>query len=441
MSQADDIILPPSDNGQTPQQWRKPTQLSELDVPERLLEALLLKHLQQSIEANVIQLSDKLAIPGNLIEQIVRKLKTDALLEVKSQFGATSLTYTLTQKGRQIAQLELQRDGYLGPAPISLSLYRQLITHQAQLKEELSPDTFSAALSDVILSADTVNLLGPALNSGRAIFIYGLPGTGKTYISKRLIRLYNTPVYIPYAIYVNNQIIQVFDPILHHPVEQQHNRLLLSDGNDTRLILCERPEVVVGGELTSDMLEISVDQIRNINLAPLQMKANNGILIIDDLGRQRVSVDSILNRWIVPLEEKIDYLTLSSGEHFKIPFEQVLVFSSNIHPKKLADDAFLRRIGYKIEFKPVSSNDYKQLWRAGCESHGLSIGPESIDYITHTLHRRFDIPLLPCYPRDLSLMCKNQIDFHRHPPTVTTALIDSAWQSYFVDEINEHHKE
>lgn len=279
--------------------------------------------------------------------------------------------------------------------------------------------------------------VGPALNSGRAIFIYGLPGTGKTYVSRRLVRLFDTPVFIPHAVSIGSQIIQVFDPIIHNPVNNQQDNLLLNSGYDNRLVLCQRPEVVVGGELTADMLEVTKDATHKINRAPLQMKANNGILLIDDLGRQKVSVDAILNRWIIPLEEKIDYLSLSSGDHFEIPFEQVLVFSSNIHPAKLADDAFLRRIGYKINFGPISEENYSTLWHEQCEKHGLESHSETLNYVFYRLHNPCNVPLLPCYPRDLVAMCSNQISFYQQQPIITPELIQTVWDCYFVNDVQE----
>ena len=232
-------------------------------------------------------------------------------------------------------------------------------------------------------------------------------------------------MFIPYSVCIGNQVLQVFDPIVHNPVQQEsQHSLKLDDGHDSRLVICSRPEVVVGGELTSDMLEVNVDPTYRINRAPLQMKANNGILLIDDLGRQKVAVDAILNRWIIPLEESIDYLSMISGEHFDIPFEQILVFSSNIHPAKLADDAFLRRIGYKINFGPISGDDYATLWHQHCEKHGLTTTPDGLNYVLNHLHKVHDIPLLPCYPRDLVGMCSNQISFYQHPPQIDPQLIE-----------------
>ncbi|MEH6531022.1 MAG: AAA family ATPase [Photobacterium frigidiphilum] len=420
----------------------KPRTIEQTGIPSRLLESLLLKHLSQAIDLDIPHLSRSMALPGNLIDILAQKLKAEALVEVRSDLRIDKgIRYALTKKGMLFAQHELQRDGYLGPTPIPLSLYKEIVTSQSLNKESVTPKSLKEGLSDLILPEKLVGQLGPALNSGRAIFIYGLPGTGKTYVSRRLVRMFNSNVFIPHSVCIGHQILQVYDPIIHKKVNStpiksaitSAQSLRLDDGHDERLLLCKRPEVVVGGELTDKMFEVSYDIAHKINRAPLQMKANNGIFLIDDLGRQRVSVDTILNRWIVPLEEKIDYLSMASGEHFDIPFEQVLVFSSNIHPAKLADDAFLRRIGYKIEFEPISISDYQYLWQQQGLFHDLSIPSESLKHVIDTLHKNHNIPLLPCYPRDLVTMCRNQIDFFQLEKHITPSLIDSVWSSYFVD--------
>ncbi|MGF1759195.1 AAA family ATPase [Photobacterium sagamiensis] len=426
----------------------KPRTLEQTGIPARILETLLLKHLSQATDLDVQSLSHSLALSGNLVDLLLQKMKAEALVEVRSDGRfERGMRYGLTQKGRQFAQHELQRDGYLGPVPIPLEQYKELVVRQSSKHEAITPDSLKAGLSDLILPEKLVAQLGPALNSGRAIFIYGLPGTGKTYVSRRLVRLFKSNVLIPYAVCIGHQVLQVFDPIIHEMVEPPVSQSLkkeglntkslrLDDGHDNRLVLCKRPEVVVGGELTAEMLEVSMDPTHKINRAPLQMKANNGILLIDDLGRQKISVDAILNRWIVPLEERIDYLSMASGEHFDIPFEQVLVFSSNFHPSRLADDAFLRRIGYKIEFEPISQDDYHYLWRQECSKHGLSLVKDCLTLVVNKLHIENGVPFLPCYPRDLVLMCSNQIDFFQLAPQIDQKLIEGVWNCYFVDQVD-----
>ncbi len=412
----------------------RPHTLAETGIPPRVLEMLLLKHLSHVTDLDKAGLTERLALPGKLVDELLQKLKAEALLEIRSDGRfERSLRYGLTHKGMTLAQYEWQRDGYLGPAPVSLEQYRHLVLRQTSRLDFVSPARFTQGMADVWLTEAMINRLGPAINSGRAIFIYGHPGTGKTFVSRRLVRLFASSVLIPHALCIGEQVLAVFDPLVHKPKASRGRQpLRLDEGTDPRWILCERPEVVVGGELTTDMLDVGYDADRHCNKAPLQLKANNGILIIDDLGRQKVAVDAILNRWIVPLEEHIDYLSISSGEHFEVPFEQVLVFSTNYRPHELVDEAFLRRIGYKIEFCPISREGYQQLWQAQCARQGLECSEEVFAYLIDELHARDGIPLLPCHPRDLVALCRDQINFMQLPSMLSKDLIASIWASYFV---------
>jgi len=412
----------------------RPHSLAETGIPPRVLEMLLIKHLSHVTDLDKSALTERLALSGKLVDELLQKLKAEALVEIRSdgRFDR-SLRYGLTHKGMALAQYEWQRDGYLGPAPVSLEQYRHLVLRQTSRLDYVSPDRFVKGMADVLLTESMINRLGPAINSGRAIFIYGHPGTGKTYVSRRLVRLFSTSVLIPHALCIGEQVLAIFDPLVHKPRGSKNRQSLrLDEGIDPRWILCERPEVVVGGELTTDMLDVGYDDSHHCNKAPLQLKANNGILIIDDLGRQKVPVDAILNRWIVPLEERIDYLSMSSGEHFEVPFEQVLVFSTNLPPQDLVDEAFLRRIGYKIEFCPISREGYLQLWQAQCAKQGVECSDEVFAYLIDELHVRDGVPLLPCHPRDLVSLCRDQINFMRLPSVLSKDLIASIWASYFV---------
>ncbi|MBC7002830.1 AAA family ATPase [Photobacterium sp. BZF1] len=417
----------------------KPRSIEDTGIPLRILDALLLKHLTKYADSDALQLSKRMALPGNIIELLLQQLKDNAYVEIRSDSRFSSgLRYGLTDKGRAIATLELQRDGYMGPVPISLDHYNEIVLAQSSLKHIVTPEILRNGLEGLILPDGIVNQVGPALNSGRAIFIYGLPGTGKTFISRRLVKLFDNAVYIPYAICAGAQVIQVYDPVIHKSIPASNTpSIFLDSGTDERLVQCYRPEVVVGGELTAEMLEITLDSTTRINRASLQLKANNGLLLIDDLGRQKMSVDAILNRWIIPLEERVDYLNTASGEHFEIPFEQILVFSSNIHPAQLADDAFLRRIGYKIQFGSISANDYQDLWHKECNKHQLNTPESTLSYIINQLHAYDKVPLLPCYPRDLVSMCANQIKFTQSSAIINTELIDLVWNCYFVNDTSQ----
>jgi hypothetical protein len=284
------------------------------------------------------------------------------------------------------------------------------------------------------MEPDILDRLGPSLNSGRAIFIYGAAGTGKTYISQKLSRLFYDLTLVPHAIAIDDMVVQVFDHHLHKVVsyDSGDERIMLDRGHDPRFQVCERPVAITGGELTADMLEIRHDPATRLYEAPLQLKANNGIFIIDDMGRQRITPKELFNRWIVPLEEKLDYLDLGYGKHFSAPFDLVLIFSTNIHPLELADEAFLRRIGYKIEFKSLSRELYTQIWNDVCREFGATCEPEVLDFVIHQLHAVHRVPLLPCHPRDLLGMAVDHAVYSGESRRITTNHMRWAWDNYFV---------
>ena len=290
------------------------------------------------------------------------------------------------------------------------------------------------AFEDVVLDGKLLDQLGPALNSGRAIFLYGPAGTGKTYISQRLCRLFYNPTLIPHAIAIGDAVVQLFDPLVHKQMWQMpvDDGLTLERGHDPRFIICERPVVITGGELTSEMLEVYYEPSARTYEAPLQLKANNGMFIIDDMGRQKVPPEAIFNRWIVPMEEKRDYLTLGSGRHFTVPFDVVLIFSTNIHPLELADDAFLRRIGYKIEFGTLTPAQYEQIWRAACETYKVEYESYVLDYVINELHTKKHVSLLPCHPRDLLGMAVDHAIYEENTRNVSIEHMRWAWENYFV---------
>jgi SpoVK/Ycf46/Vps4 family AAA+-type ATPase len=291
-----------------------------------------------------------------------------------------------------------------------------------------------AAFHDVTLDLDLLDKLGPSLNSGRAIFLYGAAGTGKTYVSQKLVRLFRDLTLIPHAISVDDTVIQVFDPMLHKVVrpDSVESTPMLDRSHDPRFLICERPCAITGGELTAEMLEVRYDPTARLYEAPLQLKANNGIFIIDDMGRQRIQPQALFNRWIVPLEEKKDYLDLGSGKHFSVPFDVVLVMSTNIHPLELADEAFLRRIGYKIEFSPLSVEGYTEIWNDNCREFQVVCEPRVLDYVLHELHAHNGIPLLPCHPRDLLGMAVDYATYANGSTEITEEHMRWAWSNYFV---------
>jgi hypothetical protein len=274
--------------------------------------------------------------------------------------------------------------------------------------------------------------LGPAMNSGKAIFVYGAPGTGKTFITQRLARLFDDTCLIPHAIAIGETVVRVFDPSAHRQFQDNSPVVMLNRGHDPRYVLCTRPLVITGGELTTDMLEVQFDPATRQYRAPLQVKANGGMLILDDLGRQRVPPTSVLNRWIMPMEEGVDYLSMSTGQHFRTPFDVILVFSTNMKPKELVDDAFLRRIGYKIGFQALDSQQYHLIWQRVCEVRGVRYDAALCQFMIDSLYLPSRTALLPCHPRDLIGMALDRCTYLDDRSGLSISALRWAWDNYFI---------
>jgi hypothetical protein len=285
-----------------------------------------------------------------------------------------------------------------------------------------------------VLDPAMLDRLGPALNSGKAIFVYGVPGTGKTFISQRLARLFADTCLVPYAIAVGDTVVRVFDPSVHRQFQDNSPVVMLNRGHDPRYVLCTRPLVITGGELTSDMLEVQFDPATRQYRAPLQLKANGGLLLLDDLGRQRIPPTTVLNRWIQPMEEGVDYLSMNTGQHFRTPFDVILVFSTNMQPQDLVDDAFLRRIGYKIGFHALDAKQYHLIWQRVCETNGLRYEPAVCQFMIESLYAPTGTALLPCHPRDLIGMALDRAAYLDEGNHLSTGALQWAWDNYFVND-------
>lgn len=415
-----------------------PTSVKDTGLSESMLGDLVLKHLLESGVLSLPTISERLALPGKVTEEILNFLRSEARIEILAGVEAdNSLRYNLTGRGRQTALDAMARNGYVGPAPVPLHEYAKVVRQQTIHTGAVTRENVRHAFSDLVIKGALLDQLGPSVNSGRAIFIYGPAGTGKTYITQRLSRLFSDEVLIPHAISVNETTVAVFDPVKHRRVDHDfgavdNQALLFKRQFDRRWVCCERPVIISGGELTSDMLEVQLEPQTKSYQAPLQLKANNGLFIIDDMGRQRVTPEEVFNRWIVPMEEAKDYLSLGSGRHFSVPFDLILVFSTNMNPTDLADEAFLRRIGYKIEFGYLERNEYEAIWRGVCESKGIVCSQDVLDYAIDQLHGRHQTPLLPCHPRDLLSMAVDRASYLSQPKVLETAHLDWAWNNYFV---------
>ncbi len=413
----------------------QPRTIADTGLKESFLADLVSKHLQQGGVLTLKQLSRRVALAGSVLEEILMFLRKEARIEVRSGSGkAGQLRYALTERGRNGALDALLRSGYIGPAPVPLDTYCELARSQSVHKRNVTQRAMKEAYANLVTQPGLLDTLGPSLNSGRAVFVYGPAGTGKTFLTKRMARLFQDPVLVPHSIIVHDTVIQIHDPLIHGAIEgnKEKGDLLFDSGHDARFAWCKRPLVVSGGELTVDMLEVHYDPSTRLYKAPLQLKANNGIFILDDLGRQKVNPEQILNRWIVPMEEKQDYLTVGAGQHFTVPFDVVLVFSTNLNPLHLADEAFLRRIGYKIQFDYLRTEEYEYIWKSACREAGVPFDPDTFRYLVESLHPRNKIPLLPCHPRDLLQIVLDHCHYDGVEPRLSSAAIEKAWWSYFV---------
>ncbi|WP_409574583.1 AAA family ATPase [Thalassotalea sp. PS06] len=415
----------------------KPGSIEETGLHINLLLELLIKHIYRSGVSDLQQLSKDLCLSGSIVKALLDEAKQKAWVENPSSNDNGQFRYSLSNIGTLEAEKAFLKRGYLGPAPIPLELYQKVSKIQSNRTQVLTEAEMREGFGDLVFPDEVINSVGPALNSTKPILIYGGAGTGKSYFCRHLNRLFGETVLIPYAIEINNEIIQVFDPELHH-VKDQHqasnvvSALRIADGYDRRWLACERPLLVTGGELTLSMLEVQFDNASRCFLPPIQLKANNGILFLDDLGRQRVTPKELFNRWILPLEERRDFLALQNGQHFEVPFELLLLFSTNLTPQELIDDAFLRRLGYKIQFQPLSKELYQQIWFRECERFELNCDNQQFDYLINMLHQPNNKPYLACYPRDILSIVRDQVLFKNLPNSVNRELIDFAWQSYFV---------
>ncbi|WP_182131177.1 AAA family ATPase [Colwellia sp. BRX10-3] len=418
---------------------KRPCTVEDTGLSEQLLLKLLIKHILVEHVISVRQLANKMALSGGIIQTLLDQAKTINWLENRQSDKQGTMRYALSALGILEAEKSFSHDGYLGVAPVPLAQYCDICIKQTSRNTLVIKERLQQRFSKLMFSPELISTIGPALNSTKPILIYGAPGVGKSYLCRHLNLIFGDDVLIPMAIEINNIIIQVYDPQVHvlsDNVQQANNDatqlVSLEQGYDPRWHLCQRPLIITGGELTAAMLEVNFDATSRTYKAPLQLKANNGILLLDDLGRQKISPVQLFNRWIIPLEERRDFLSLPNGLHFEIPFELILLFSTNLAPKELVDDAFLRRLGYKIKFEALSFELYKKLWFITCAEYQLECDESIFNYLIEQHHYVDQKDFLPCLPRDLLSIVSDQIKFNQLAPQVTQALICFAWQHYFV---------
>jgi predicted ATPase with chaperone activity len=400
-----------------------PDRIEDLGIPRSLVNDLILRYLWLHGSATLSALNHTLKLSFPILETLFHQFRQQQLLEVKGMLG-NDYSFVLTAAGRALATSRNEVCQYVGPAPVSIQEYHRVVVSQAA-HVHLSRESLKNAFQDLVLPDNLLDQLGPSLIGHQSLFLYGGTGNGKTSIAERILRIYQDTVLVPYAVAVDGHIITLFDPVVHRAVPSTDDLL------DPRWVVCERPCITVGGELSASMLELQMDDDTRVFISPCQMKANNGILIIDDFGRQVLTPRELLNRWIVPLDRRVDYLTLASGMKFQVPFELMVVFSTNLDPYDLADEAFLRRIQTKVLVENVSPEIFDEIFQRVLQKVQAPSEPGCAEYLRERCAAAGSKNLRACYPMDIYRLVKAISEYEGRPTRMNKANIDRAVGLYF----------
>lgn len=410
----------------------EPETLGDAGLVDGEVEALILKALNSRSEATGRNLAEHIRLSFRLVDPLLHSMKHDRLIAHRGAAMANDYVYQLTELGRERAKKLSEQCTYFGSAPVPLAAYIEAVKKQTLADQHPTEDDLHRAFEDLLIDKTMLIRLGPAINSGRGLFLYGAPGNGKTSIAERITKAFGEYIWIPRALGIDGEIMRLFDPGMHEEAPLSANQGLIEQRKvDQRWIRIRRPTIVVGGELTMDQLEVTLNGATNTSEAPIQLKSNCGTLVIDDFGRQKMTTDQLLNRWIVPLEKRYDFLNMASGKKIQVPFDQLIVFSTNLEPRDLVDDAFLRRIPYKIEVTDPSEEAYRELLKIMAPLVGVEYDEDSVNYLLEKHYKSVNRPLRCCQPRDLLLQIRNYCRYVRKPAKMSHENIDFAVQNYF----------
>jgi predicted ATPase with chaperone activity len=417
-----------------------PQSLGEAGLSESQVLSLLLKTLYHQGGLSGNDLAEKVCLPFLVLDDILLTATQRHFVEVLGTSGHSRAGYRfdLTDEGRNRAQSALEGSRYVGPAPVPLEQFTEWVRRQSVKGTRVSQEDLTVAFRDLVLPEGVSGALGPAVNSGASIFLHGAAGNGKTAIAERLGALISSEVYLPYSIIVDGHIIVIFDPVYHRRVKEIEGPgarpdLVRKDfGYDRRFVRVKRPTVFVGGELTTDQLDLQLSEYSQIYRAPFQVKAAGGVLIIDDFGRQRMTPAELLNRWIVPLEKGFDNLTLDTGVRFPVPFDCILIFATNLNPRNLVDEAFLRRIQFKVEVRSPDRKAFSEIFQMNCRESGVDFEESAVDFLFRKFYDAYGIRPRGCHPRDILHHIQSISAFEGSPPSLDPKLLQRAAQAYFL---------
>ncbi|HYZ83508.1 MAG TPA: hypothetical protein VE621_03875 [Bryobacteraceae bacterium] len=415
-----------------------PESIDETGLSRTSVEQLILKTLYRRGEVVGREISQSLGLKFSVVDELMETFKRQQIVQVRKSLGMGNMSayFSLSESGRNLAGQFLAINQYVGPAPVPLSHYTVLVRRQKQSPGWLTPKDLKHAYRRMVVTPQILSQIGPAVSSGNSFLIYGEPGNGKTYLAEALADLDRSPIYMPYALEHQGNVIQLYDPTYHQVIEDEGSlsQIAFELPYDGRWFKTRRPFIVTGGELTLDMLDLSYNEITRIYDAPFQLKANNGIYLIDDFGRQRVSPAEVLNRWIVPMERRVDYLSLRSGGKMTVPFEAFLVFSTNLQPSSLGDEAFLRRIQYKMRMPNPSREEFQTIFQRFCEAREIQCPAEVVEQFIAKHYREGKRAMRRCHPRDVISHALDIIHFEKLDEALTTQVLDRAFESCFIDE-------